>query len=122
MFSTKLILLLLFAFNTAVSGNLWDCFENWANQFRIKFIDDAHMVQMYKKVALYVRVITNHHHLKCIVVTCIDSSPRAHHAFASVLCCQPKTASLINMPIKSMMECKRRRSELTPKRVVAFIK
>ena len=120
MFSTKLILLLLFAFNTAVSGNLWDRFENWANPFRI--IDDAHMVQMYKKVALYVRVITNHHHLKCIVVTCIHSSPRAHHAFASVLCCQPKTASLINMPIKSMMECKRRRSELTPKRVEAFIK
>ena len=51
MFSTKLVLLSFFAFNTAVSANLWDRFENWANQFRIKFIDDAHMVQMYKNWA-----------------------------------------------------------------------
>ena len=51
MFSTKLVLLSFFAFNTAVSANLWDRFENWANQFRIKFRDDAHMVQMYKNWA-----------------------------------------------------------------------
>lgn len=51
MFSTKLVLLSLFAFNTGVSANLWDRFENWAAQFRIKFRDDAHMVQMYKNWA-----------------------------------------------------------------------
>jgi len=48
MFSSKLVLISLFAFNPIISATVWDRFEIWADQFKIKFRDDAHLVQMYK--------------------------------------------------------------------------
>lgn len=42
------LLLTFLAFNTAISANIFDRFELWATQFKIKFHNNAHMIQMYE--------------------------------------------------------------------------